>query len=247
MSDPTLGAEVAAAKAYEALFVPALFGQWAPRVADAARLRVGERVLDVACGMGRHLEVLIGRGTPAVGVDRSPTLLDHAPEAIRGFIVRGDMRNLPFADRMFLGLLSFFTSFGYFGTRDAHLDLLTEFARVALPGGRLVLDVANPPHVLRTLASSSERIVEGHTAIERRFVEHRGRETLVVKAIQITDAAGRNVASYREEVSLYERDALIGMLSKTGWMELKSLGNYQGDDWSPQTPRLIVVAERRAA
>lgn len=204
-------------------------------------------MLDVACGMGRHLEVLLGRGIPAVGVDRSATLLDHAPDSVRGHLVRGDMRRLPFGDRMFLGLLSFFTSFGYFGTREAHEDLLTEFARVALPQGRLVLDVANPPHVLSTLCPSSERVVEGHTAEERRFVEHRDHETVVIKAVQIKDAGGRSVASYCEEISLYERDALIDMLNRTGWLEIKSLGNYGGDDWSPQAPRLIVVAERRRA
>jgi len=50
MSDPTLQAQIVAANAYESLFVPALFGQWASKVADAAQLRPGERVLDVACG-----------------------------------------------------------------------------------------------------------------------------------------------------------------------------------------------------
>ena len=42
MTDPGLEAQIGAARAYEALFVPALFGQWAARVAEAARLSVGE-------------------------------------------------------------------------------------------------------------------------------------------------------------------------------------------------------------
>ena len=203
-------------------------------------------MLDVACGMGRHLEVLIGRGIPAVGLDRSAALLDRAPASVRGHLIRGDMRKLPFADRGFMGLLSFFTSFGYFGTRRAHEDLLAEFARVTLPQGRLVLDVANPPHVVTTLSPSSERVVENHTAVERRYLETRGQEHVVVKDIRITDAGGRSVASYCEEISLYERDTLLAMLDGTGWSEVKSLGTYDGDAWSPQTPRLIVVAERRA-
>ena len=40
MSEPTLQTQIDAANAYEALFVPALFGQWAPKVADAAQLGV---------------------------------------------------------------------------------------------------------------------------------------------------------------------------------------------------------------
>lgn len=53
MSEPTPQAHIDAATAYEALFVPALFGQWAPRVADAAQIERGQRVLDVACSLER--------------------------------------------------------------------------------------------------------------------------------------------------------------------------------------------------
>jgi hypothetical protein len=41
-------AQIEAAEAYEKLFVPALFGEWAPRVAAAAGVGPGDRVLDVA-------------------------------------------------------------------------------------------------------------------------------------------------------------------------------------------------------
>ena len=41
-----------AAAFYDEFFVPALFGQWAPRVVADAELRPGMRVVDVACGTG---------------------------------------------------------------------------------------------------------------------------------------------------------------------------------------------------
>jgi hypothetical protein len=37
MSEPTLQAQIEAAEAYEALFVPALFGLWAPKVVRSLR------------------------------------------------------------------------------------------------------------------------------------------------------------------------------------------------------------------
>jgi hypothetical protein len=49
MSEPTRHDQIAAAEAYEALFVPALFGQWAPKVTDAAQIQPGQRAFDVAC------------------------------------------------------------------------------------------------------------------------------------------------------------------------------------------------------
>ena len=44
--------QVAGARAYEDLHVPALFNQWCPLVLDAAGVALGHRVLDVACGTG---------------------------------------------------------------------------------------------------------------------------------------------------------------------------------------------------
>jgi hypothetical protein len=38
------------AEIYDARFVPALFAHWGPIVADAAGVKRGDRVLDVACG-----------------------------------------------------------------------------------------------------------------------------------------------------------------------------------------------------
>ena len=41
MSKPTLQDQIDAANAYEALFVPALFGEWAGKVADVAQIQPG--------------------------------------------------------------------------------------------------------------------------------------------------------------------------------------------------------------
>ena len=46
MSDSNLRAQIAAAKAYEEFFVPALFGEWATRVAAVAQVQTGNHVLD---------------------------------------------------------------------------------------------------------------------------------------------------------------------------------------------------------
>lgn len=52
MNDTAMTREIEAARAYEALFVPALFRQWATPLLDLARVATGDRVLDVACGTG---------------------------------------------------------------------------------------------------------------------------------------------------------------------------------------------------
>jgi SAM-dependent methyltransferase len=202
------------------------------------------RILDVACGAGRHLEILHDEGATACGIDRSAALLAAVSPRLHDRLLRADMRYLPFLGNSFAALLCLFTSFGYFGTDLAHRALLLEFARVAAPGGRLFLDVANPPALRATLNPSSERVVEGHTVRERRALERRGASEVVVKEITVESAAGSTVGRFREEVTLYERGPLLELLRSGGWRERAVLGDYEGGGWSAEAPRLLVIAER---
>jgi ubiquinone/menaquinone biosynthesis C-methylase UbiE len=81
MTDPNLQTKIEAAEAYEELFIPALFGEWAPRVADAAGVGDGERVLDVGCGTGilaREAALRVGQDGMVAGVDPNPGMLTVA-------------------------------------------------------------------------------------------------------------------------------------------------------------------------
>ena len=88
MADPEVpNLDVAAATAYEELFVPALFAAWAERVADAAHLREGERVLDVACGTGvlaRAAAKRVAPGGSVTGLDSSDGMLAVAARRAPG-------------------------------------------------------------------------------------------------------------------------------------------------------------------
>jgi ubiquinone/menaquinone biosynthesis C-methylase UbiE len=96
------------AKAYEELFVPALFAQWAPHLADVAEVRPGQRVLDVACGTGVVARAVADRTDPAlvVGLDVNPAMLEVA-RSVRPDIEwrQGDAQALPFGDGSFHAVL----------------------------------------------------------------------------------------------------------------------------------------------
>jgi 2-polyprenyl-3-methyl-5-hydroxy-6-metoxy-1,4-benzoquinol methylase len=76
-------AQIEAATAYEALFVPALFGPWAPIVADSARIKTGDRVLDIACGTGvlaREAAARTGQMGHVAGLDPHAGMLAVASD-----------------------------------------------------------------------------------------------------------------------------------------------------------------------
>lgn len=141
MSEPTLQAQIDAAGAYEALFVPALFGPWAPKVADAAGIRPGQRVLDVACGtgvLGREVASRVGSAGGVTGIDPNPGM-DAVAKRIAPAVEwrEGVAESLPFPDRTFDAVVSQFGLMFFTNRRQA----LREMLRVLKPGGRLVVAV----------------------------------------------------------------------------------------------------------
>lgn len=141
MTESTLQAQIEAANAYEALFVPALFGQWAPKVADAAQVRPDQRVLDVACGTGilaREIAPRVGSAGHVVGVDPSPGMIAVAKQLAPAIEWReGVAESLPFPDQSFDAVVSQFGLMFFTDRRQA----LREMLRVLTPGGRLAIAV----------------------------------------------------------------------------------------------------------
>jgi ubiquinone/menaquinone biosynthesis C-methylase UbiE len=132
-----------AAEAYQEYLVPAIFGPWAPVVAEAAGVRPGDRVLDVACGTGvvaREAAQRLGVGGNVVGLDNNPGMLAVA----RAIPISADASvewreanamTLPFANAAFEVVLCQL-GLQYFPDRAA---ALSEMHRVLVPDGRAAL------------------------------------------------------------------------------------------------------------
>ena len=79
MSDTKTGQiNTDAAEIYEEFFIPAIFQEWAVRVADAAEIKSGQRVLDVACGTGvlaREVFGRVGAEGAVIGLDINDGML----------------------------------------------------------------------------------------------------------------------------------------------------------------------------
>ena len=135
--------QIEAARAYEALFVPALVGQFAPKVADGARVVKGERVLDVACGTGilaREMLKRVGISGRVVGIDAVPGMIEVAQQIAPAVEWRqGKAESLPFSDGSFDAVVC---QFGLMFFTD-RAQAIGEMLRVLSSGGRLAVAVWN--------------------------------------------------------------------------------------------------------
>jgi ubiquinone/menaquinone biosynthesis C-methylase UbiE len=130
-----------AAEIYEEFFVPALFREWAPRVAAAAGIRPGDRVLDVACGTGVLAREMARRAAPGgevAGLDRNPGMLAVARRQAPEIAWReGLAEALPYGAGAFDAVVS---QFGLMFFEDP-TQAIQEMLRVLKPGGRLAVAV----------------------------------------------------------------------------------------------------------
>jgi SAM-dependent methyltransferase len=141
MNHPGLATQIDAATNYDEAVVPALMSEWAPRVAAAASIRPGDRVLDVACGTGvlsRVVAEAVGPAGSVTGLDVDPGMLTIAARAAPGIAWhRGVAEDLPFADATFDAVVS---QFGLMFFQDRS-GALREMWRVLRPGGRMAVAV----------------------------------------------------------------------------------------------------------
>jgi SAM-dependent methyltransferase len=130
-----------AATTYETLFVPALFGQWVPMVADAANIKTGGRVLDIACGTGvlaREAAARVGPSGRVAGIDPHAGMLAVARDLSPAIDWQpGTAEALPFSDCSFDAVVCQF-GLMFFSDRD---KAIREMLRVLVLGGRCAVAV----------------------------------------------------------------------------------------------------------
>jgi len=201
----------------------------------------GALTLDIACGVGRHLAAMREAGLEAFGVDLSATLLDKAggTEALRGRLVRGDVRRLSFRDRFDLAT-NLFTSFGYFEDDAANAAAMRQMVGVLKPGGLIVIDHANRAKVERELVPRDVQELNGMTVESRRAIEG----DRVVKRMHITSGDGQT-QSITESVRLFSAEEMRGVLADADVEAVHVMGDFAGGAFTDESPRMIVTGKRR--
>lgn len=118
------------------------------------------RWLDVACGTGRHLE-LLARHFEVAGVDLDPTLLAKARTRCPGVeLTVGDMRSFAL-DRRFDVVSCLFSSIGYARTVEGLHATVANLARHLAEGGVLIVEPWFEPGEWETGRVAAERPIEG--------------------------------------------------------------------------------------
>jgi SAM-dependent methyltransferase len=205
-------------------------------IARTVGLQPGWRVLDVACGAGRHAKAFVEAGARCFGLDLSATLLRVARQVTDAPLIRADMRQLPVRPSSMHLTVNLFTSFGYFDRDTEHRMALEEMISTVVPGGWFVIDFLNPAAVRRELIPEEMVHLDGQTVRVTRSVSPDGR--YVCKSIR-----PREGKQFLERVRLFEPEQIMAMLESAGVRVRHRFGNYDGSSLMLDSARTILMGQ----
>lgn len=212
------------------------------RLLRCLKPKPGSRMLDVACGRGRHSRMLATAGFDVTGTDLSPASITYASqfESDNLHFYQHDMR-LPFWVNYFDYAFNFFTSFGYFATRREHDAAVRSLSQSLKPDGLLLFDYLNVPFAEAHLQPNEVKTIDAIT-----FEIHRWQDsTHFYKRIRIWGAELQQPLEFTEKVVKFGIANFKEMLNAQKMQVTAVFGDYKLQNYDgTNSPRLILLARK---
>jgi len=207
------------------------------------KIKPESRVLDAACGAGRHSIKLAQKGYNVTGFDLSKTLLDVAAETAKEKNVEiefvcSDIRKF-YSDRKFSLIVNLFTSFGYFETDEDNFRFYENSFEMMNNAGFLVFDYFNSFYLKNNIVPKSVKTVGLLKITEKREISgNRVKKHILIEK----DGNSKN---FTESVKLYNANDILYKFKQIGFRNFKIFGNFKGDQFDEKkSERLIIICQR---
>lgn len=218
-------------------------------VLEALALEPRARILDVACGHGRHSLELARRGFRVTGLDLSGPSVElagaaAADEGLDAEFVVADMREIPF-DGPFDAALNLFTAFGYLESDDEDQRALDAIAGALRPGAALLMDTIDAVRLFAVFRDQSwSELGDGTVMLEQREYDYLSGRNDVVWTFVRTDGSRSEL---RHSLRLYTPAELASMFRRAGLEVERAWGGWDGGDLAFETPgiRLLLLGRKR--
>jgi cyclopropane fatty-acyl-phospholipid synthase-like methyltransferase len=198
-------------------------------------------ILDLCCGIGRHVLELARRGYHVTGVDRTASYLAKAAEQAKAEgldieLVHDDMRAFCQPNKFDVAI-NMFTSFGYFDDAEDDRKVIKHMHESLKSGGMLLIHTQGKEILARNFR-------------EREWAENDG--VIMVEQGRILDNWSRIHSHWtifegdkRNEVDvflrLYSASELSALLTGCGFKKVDIYGSLTGDPYDHKAKRLVAA------
>jgi SAM-dependent methyltransferase len=214
------------------------------RIISLAGIKPGVRVLDLCCGVGRHVLELARRGFDVTGVDTTKSYIKKATqtakkEGLKVKLINADMRDFVHPGG-FDVILNLFTSFGYFEDAEDDRKVAANIYRSLKRGGRLIMQTASKEVTALGFQEKYWIEDEGCFVLEEQRVENNWswieRHWIIFEGNRRHDL----YPSHR----LYSATELMDLLENCGFGSVNAYGDLKGNPFDHQARRLVIMAQK---
>lgn len=212
------------------------------------------KVLDLACGNGRHSLLIAKKGYNVTGIDLSQYLISKAKEKLKdeysgcrnklSFEI-GDMRNISHKNEFEL-VVNLFTSFGYFEKHNDNLRVFKSISAALKKNGWFLFDFLNRDFLVNHLVPFDIKKEKKNIIVQLRnvidgFVE----KNIFILKNNTVPGSYPVLKSYKEKIRLYSLKDFRHMFSVNKLKIVKVFGNYDGAKFiNSKSERLILLAQK---
>ena len=208
-------------------------------IEDTLDLKVGSKILDLCCGIGRHSIALAKKGYNVTAIDYSRSYIEKLKKraeelnlSINALSI--DAREINFKEE-FDAIIIMFVSFGYFNDIENE-ELLKKLALALKNGGKILIDLENRDYILKHFIREKWREKDYGLLLERhKFDPISSRQK--TKRIIILNS-GEKKETFRD-IRLYSAHELIAIANNANLKVDKLYGDYDRTTFHINAPRLL--------
>lgn len=214
------------------------------KIIELLDLGKDEKILDLACGVGRHSLELARRGYEVTGLDLSEKYIEEASnqaerEGLEVEFIQGDMRDFVQRDH-YDGVINFWSSFGYFENEDENFQVIKNVHSSLKKDGKFLIDVMGKEILHDIFSKKDSSHIDDGFFLEERTLKHDG-DFLESNWILVK---GDEVKEHKFMYWLYSEDDIRHILKKAGFEDVNVYGDLERSEYDEKAERLIAIARK---
>ena len=199
------------------------------------------KILDLACGTGRHSIYLSKKGFDVVGIDKSKKNIITAKENENKKLIFFQQEMTKDINIQFNAIFNFFTSFGYVDHKYNY-DTIENISKNLKKGGLFIIDFLNQKIVRKNIVEYEEKNIENINFNIHRYIEN----NYIIKEISFKH--NKTKYNFKERVMLLDLKDFENYFNKNDLKIIDIYGNYKLSSFDiNKSPRLILISKKNPA
>lgn len=213
-------------------------------------LKGTERILDLACGYGRHALSFAKKGFDVVGIDITKEYVDDAKNTaavqdLNALFIHSDIRSLRFEAEFDVVLNLADGAIGYLEDDDENLKIFDVISKALKPGGKHFMDICSADHARLCFPKSSWQAGEESLALSL-FEWNEDKKIMLYGGCNLPYGlpVKKPEFLYGDPIRLYSLEEITDRLSERNMTVKKTFSDYYGKKYGLEELQLMVFSQK---